>query len=49
MQDIGAANRHIIAQLTVQIVHGLKPEQKDYFIDRTNDYIRIFTELAENR
>ena len=49
MQDIGAANRHIIAQLTVQIVHGLRPEQKGYFIDRTNDYIRIFTELAENR
>ncbi len=49
MQSTGAANRRIIAQLTVQIVHSLRPEQKDYFIDRTNEYIRIFTELAENR
>lgn len=49
MKTTGAANRRIIVQLTVQIVHNLRPEQKDYFIDKTDDYIRIFTELAENR
>jgi hypothetical protein len=49
MKATGAANQRIIVQLTVQIVHNLRPEQKDYFIDKTDDYIRIFTELAENR
>ena len=49
MKRISAANRRFIVQLTVQIVHNLSPEQKDYFIDKTDDYIRIFTELAENR
>ena len=39
----------IFAQLTVQIVRSLTPEQKEYFINKTNDYIRMFTELAENR
>ena len=49
MKKIRAANRRFIVQLTVQIVHNLSLEQKDYFVDRTNDYIGIFTELAENR
>jgi len=44
-----AANQKIIVQLTVQIVHSFTPEQKDYFISKTNDYIRMFTELSENR
>ena len=43
------ANQKIIVQLTVQIVHSFTPEQKDYFISKTNDYIRMFTELSENR
>jgi len=49
MKSTGEANRRFIVQLTVQIVHSLRPDQKDYFIDKTDDYIRIFTELAENR
>jgi len=49
MKSTGEANRRFIVQLTVQIVHRLRPDQKDYFIDKTDDYIRIFTELAENR
>ena len=43
------ANVQLIAELTVQIVNHLTPDQKEYFTDKTNDYIRIFTELAENR
>ena len=43
------ANVQLIAKLTVQIVNRLTPDQKEYFTDKTNDYIRIFTELAENR
>lgn len=43
------ANKHIITQLTLQIAHSLTAEQKQYFISKTDDYIRIFTELAENR
>ena len=49
MKSTGAANKKIIVQLTVQIVHSFTPEQKVYFISKTNDYIRMFTELAENR
>ncbi len=49
MNRISEANLQIIVQLTVAIVHSLTPQQKAYFIDKTNDYIRIFTELAENR
>lgn len=43
------ANRRIIAQLTVNIAHSLTPDQQAYFISKTNNYIRIFNELAENR
>jgi hypothetical protein len=43
------ANQKIIVQLTVQIVHSFTPEQMDFFISKTNDYIRMFTELSENR
>ena len=42
-------NRRILIRLTVQIAHSLTPEQKDYFVNKTGDYIRMFTELAENR
>ena len=49
MKSTGAANKKIIVQLTVKIVHSFTPEQKVYFISKTNDYIRMFTELAENR
>ena len=42
-------NRQVIIRLTVQIAHSLTNEQKEFFISRTDDYIRMFTELAENR
>lgn len=43
------ANKQVIAWLTVKLVHAATAEQKDYFIAKTDDYIRIFTELAEGR
>ena len=43
------ANKQAIAWLTVKLVHASNAEQKDYFINKTDDYIRIFTELAEGR
>jgi len=49
LASANAANVQLIAKLTVQIVNRLTPDQKKYFTDKTNDYIRIFTELAENR
>ena len=49
MKAINLANKQILAQLTMQIAHGLTAEQKQYFISKTNDYIQIFTELANNR
>ena len=49
LASANAANVQLFAKLTVQIVNHLSLDQKQYFIDKTNDYIRIFTELAENR
>jgi len=40
-------NRRIIVQLTVEISHKIDEEQKAFFISRTDEYIRIFRELAE--
>jgi len=42
-------NKKIIVRLTVQISHSMTAEQKEYFTSKTNDYIRMLTELAENR
>jgi hypothetical protein len=42
-------NRQIMIRLTMRISHSMSDEQKQYFISKTGDYIRIFTELAENR
>ena len=49
IKRIDEENIRIFAQLTMQIVRSLTPDQKEYFINKTNDYIRMFTELAENR
>jgi hypothetical protein len=43
------SNRQVIIRLTVQIAHSLTNEQREFFISKTDDYIRMFTELAENR
>ncbi len=43
------ANMLILARLTVEIIDQLTVDQRIYFKDRSDEYIRIFTELAENR
>ena len=42
-------NKKIIVRLTVQISHSMTAEHKEYFTSKTNDYIRMLRELAENR
>jgi hypothetical protein len=39
-------NKKLIAELTVNIAHTLTQDQKDYFTQKTNDYIRMFNELV---
>ena len=43
------ANKKILARLTVTITNQLTADQRLYFKDRSDEYIQIFTELAENR
>ena len=43
------ANKQAVAWITVKLVHAANAEKKEYFMNKTDDYIRIFTELAENR
>jgi hypothetical protein len=42
-------NRQLVVQLTVLMANSMSDEQRDHFIDKTDDYIRMFTELAEHR
>ena len=49
MKEKSEINRGIIVRLTVQISHSMTEDQQAYFISKTNDYIRMLTELAENR
>ena len=42
-------NIRIFAQLTADIVNQATDEQKTFFKNKTDEYIQIFTELAENR
>lgn len=49
MKEKSDFNRTIIAGLTVAIAHKMNKEQKAFFVSRTDEYIRVFNELAENR
>jgi len=49
LSDADAANKQVITSLTVKLVHAATTDQKEYFMNKTDDYIRIFIELAENR
>jgi len=49
MKEKSDINRGIIVRLTVQISHTMTEDQKAFFISKTSDYIRMLTELAENR
>ena len=43
------ANKQVVAWLTVKLVHAANADQEEYFLSKTDDYIRIFNELAQNR
>ena len=49
LQEQSEFNTGIIVGLTVQISHRMTEQQQAYFTAKTNDYIRMLTELAENR
>lgn len=49
LREINQANIKVLRELTVNIVHTLTKQQKAYFKQRTDDYIRMFEELAEYR
>lgn len=49
IKNLEAVNRRIIVKLTLKIILGLTPAQKEHFISQTNHYIQILTELSENR
>ena len=42
-------NRGLSPIVSVQIVHNMTEKQNAHFVSKTNDYIRMFTELAEGR
>lgn len=47
--DNAEFNKAIIARLVVLMSQKLTEDQKVHFINKTDDYIRMFIELAENR
>jgi len=47
LNTIDKSNRQLLARLTVRVVHNMTAEQKVHFVSSTDDYIRMFTELAE--
>jgi hypothetical protein len=49
LAEADKANKQVIARLTVKLVHAATADQKGHFMNKTDDYIRIFIELAENR
>jgi uncharacterized NAD(P)/FAD-binding protein YdhS len=46
MEAIERTNGDVMDRLTVQLVRSMTPDQVDHFVEKTDDYIRIFTELA---
>ena len=49
MNAIDKTNQQLLARLTVQIFKNMTDDQSAHFVSRTNDYIRMFNELAEGR
>lgn len=43
------ANKNVLRGLTRNLVHTMDVDQRSYFIDRTDEYIRMFEELADNQ
>ena len=49
MDNIVNKNKKRLIRLTLNIVHSMNDEQKEHFMTITNDYIRMFKELASKR
>lgn len=49
LKQVSEHNKQVIARLTVRLVRKMTEEQKAHFVSTTNDYIRMFSELAEER
>jgi len=49
LEVIDTSNRKTLAQLTVAITNTLSSEQRAFFKQKSDNYIKILTELAENR
>ena len=49
MDNIVNQNKKRLTRLTLNIVRSMNDEQKDHFMTITNDYIRMFKELASQR
>jgi hypothetical protein len=47
LQRITEHNRRIFIDLTVKISHGMTDAQRAHFVEKTDKYITMFTELAE--
>lgn len=46
---VNDANKTVLRDLAKNMVHTMSPDQKAYFIAKTDDYIQMFEELAEQR
>ena len=46
MEAIERANGDVMERLTVQLARLMTHNQVDHFVERADDYIRMFTELA---
>jgi len=49
LKAVSEINKKIFARLTVEIVNQASVNQKTFFKNKTDEYIKIFTELVENR
>ena len=49
LADTDNTNKRVLASLTTKLVHAATVDQREHFMNKTDEYIRIFTELAENR
>ena len=49
LKAVSEANKKLLARLTVEIINQATADQKTFFKNKSDEYIQVFTELAENR
>lgn len=49
LKAVSDANKKVIARLTVEVINQASADQKTFFKNKTDEYMQIFTELAETR